>query len=186
MDDYIRTMRTGYSIPNDSEYYMLRKAMRLFAEHGSKTDDATIMAIAEAIHRELKTVIALLRGGLLNMQLADFYRKYTDEDSEETAEDVTCDLSNEPCAVLIRDELSCVVFEAFRSLDFRKRTMLSAHMGFCPECFSTRNSDGNPLPRQKYQDIMLQFGLSSQDTVHTACRDALDEIESCVKSYLDE
>ena len=184
VDDYIRTMRTGYSVPNDTEYYLLRKAMRLFAEHDYKTDEATISAISDAIHREPKTVLDMLRGGLRNMRFIDFYRSYTDEDSEESAEDVTCDLRNEPCAVLIRQERNDAIYEAFQSLTLRERTMLSEHLGFCPDCFSTRDKDGKPLPKWTYMDIMLQFGLSSPDTVDKTCRRALNKLVMSLRDIL--
>ena len=47
--EYIRSMRTGFTIQSNDEYLRLRKAMRLYCEFGSKNDDATIEKIAEAI-----------------------------------------------------------------------------------------------------------------------------------------
>lgn len=52
IDDYIRTMRTGYTVPTDAEYSLLRKAMALYAEYGYKSDDETINKIAIAIGRK--------------------------------------------------------------------------------------------------------------------------------------
>lgn len=46
IDDYIRTMRTGYTIPSGDEYVLLRKAMALYAKYDYKSDDATINQIA--------------------------------------------------------------------------------------------------------------------------------------------
>ena len=40
IDDYIRTMRTGYTIPSGDEYALLRKAMALYAKYGYKSDDS--------------------------------------------------------------------------------------------------------------------------------------------------
>lgn len=45
--DYIRTMRTGFTVPTDTEYYLLRMAVRLYAENNYKTDDATLTTIGE-------------------------------------------------------------------------------------------------------------------------------------------
>ena len=50
VDDYIRTMRTGFTVPTDKEYYLLRTAMRLYAEHDYKTNDETVALIAKKIH----------------------------------------------------------------------------------------------------------------------------------------
>ena len=76
VDDYIRTMRTGFTVPTDTEYYLLRTAMRLYAEHDYKTDDETVAMIAKKIHRRPERVREMLRGGLQNMQFTDFYLTY--------------------------------------------------------------------------------------------------------------
>ena len=176
VDDYIRTMRTGFTVPTDTEYYLLRTAMRLYAEHDYKTDDETVAIIAEKIHRKPERVREMIRSGLQNMQFTDFYRTYEDEDGEENTEDVTCDRSSEPSAMFFRDEQAADLYEAFQALDYRERDMLSKHLGFCPECFATRDKHGKPLEKWTYTDLMLQYGLSSPDTAEKACRKALEKI----------
>lgn len=173
VDDYIRTMRTGFTVPTDTEYYLLRTAMRLYAKHDYKTDDATLAAIGEKIHRKPEYVREMIRSGLQNMQFTDFYCTFEDEDSEESTEDVTCDRSSEPSATFFRDEQAADLYEAFQALDYRERDMLSKHLGFCPECFSTADKDGKQLRKWTYTDLMLQYGLSSPDTVEKACKKAL-------------
>lgn len=176
VDDYIRTMRTGFTVPTDTEYYLLRTAMRLYAEHDFKTDDETVAMIAKKIHRRPERVREMLRGGLQNMQFTDFYRTYDDEDGEESTEDVTSDSSSEPGAMFFRDEQAADLYEAFQSLDYREKDMLSKHLGFCPECFATRDKNGKPLRKWIYTDLMLQYGLSSPDTVEKACKKALEKM----------
>ena len=173
VDDYIRTMRTGFTVPTDTEYYLLRTAMRLYAEHDYKTDDATLAAIGEKIRRKPEHVREMIRSGLQNMQFADFYRTYEDEDGEEGTEDVTVDRSSDPAAMFLRDEQAADLYEAFQALEYRERDMLSRHLGFCPECFATKDRDGKPLEKWTYTDLMLQYGLSSPDTVETVCKKAL-------------
>ena len=177
VDDYIRTMRTGFTVPTDTEYYLLRTAMRLYAERDYKTDDETVNLIAEKIKRKPERVREMLRCGLQNMQFTDFYRTYEDEDGEEGAEDVTSDRSSEPGAMFFRDEQAADLYEAFQSLDYRERDMLSKHLGFCPECFATRDKHGKPLAKWTYTDLMLQYGLSSPDTVEKVCKKALEKIQ---------
>ena len=176
VDDYIRTMRTGFTVPTDTEYYLLRTAMRLYTEHDCKMDDATLAAIGEKIRRKPEYVREMIRSGLQNMQFTDFYRTYDDEDGEESTENVTCDRSSEPSAMFFRDEQAADLYEAFQSLDYRERDMLSKHLGFCPECFSTVSKNGKPLEKWTYTDLMLQYGLSSPDTVEKVCRKALEKI----------
>jgi len=182
VDDYIRTMRTGFTVPTDTEYYLLRTAMRLYAEHDYKTDDETVAMIAKKIHRRPERVREMLHGGLQNMQFTDFYLTYEDVDGEEGAEDVTVDRSSEPGAMFFRDEQAADLYEAFQALDYRERDMLSRHLGFCPECFSTVDKAGKPLEKWTYTDLMLQYGLSSPDTVEKTCKKALEKIRGNLNS----
>ena len=182
VDDYIRTMRTGFTVPTDKEYYLLRTAMHLYAEHDYKTVDETINLIAAKIQRKPERVRDMLRGGLQNMQFTDFYRTYEDEDGEEGAEDVTCDHSTDPSAMFFRDEQAADLYEAFQSLEYRERDMLSLHLGFCPECFATRDKHGKPLEKWTYTDLMLRYGLSSPDTVEKVCKKALEKLRNAFSS----
>ena len=184
VDEYIRTMRTGFTVPTDKEYYLLRTAMRLYAEHDYKTNDETVALIAKKIHRKPERVREMLRGGLQNMQFTDFYRTYEDEDGEEGAEDVTCDRSRESSALFFRDEQSADLYEVFHSLDYRERDMLSLHLGFCPECFATRDKDCKPLETWTYTDLMLRYGLSSPDTAEKACKRALEKMQAALLNSL--
>ena len=184
VDDYIRTMRTGFTVPTDTEYYLLRTAMRLYVEHDYKTDDATLAVIGEKIHRKPEYVREMIQSGLQNMQFTDFYRSYEDEDGEEGTEDVTRDQSSEPSAMFFRDEQATDLYEAFQSLDYRERDMLSKHLGFCPECFSTVDKDGKPLRKWTYTDLMLRYGLSSPDTAEKACKRALEKMKAALLNSL--
>lgn len=47
--EYIRTMRTGFTVQRNDEYSRLKKTMRLFRGSGGKADRATIQKIAQAI-----------------------------------------------------------------------------------------------------------------------------------------
>ncbi len=178
MHDYVRTMRTGCSVPNDTEYYLLRKAMRLFAEHGEKTDDETVAAIAAAIHREPKTTLELIRSGMRNMRILELDREAGDEDDEPME---IGSLSDEPSALFFQAYQMDALYDAFQKLDYKEREMLARHYGFCPECFSVKDKDGRPLPKETYEDIMLDFGLSSPDTVEKTCKRALEKIRKAIQ-----
>ena len=116
------------------------------------------------------------------MQFTDFYRTYDDEDGEGGAEDVTCDRSTDPSAMVLRDEQAADLYEAFQSLEYRERDMLSLHLGFCPECFATRDKNGKPLEKWTYMDLMLRYGLSSPDTAEKVCRKALEKMRNAFSS----
>ena len=176
MHDYVRTMRTGCTVPSDTEYYLLRKAMRLFAEHGEKTDDETIAAIAAAIHREPKTALEMIRSGMQNMHVLELDRDVGDE--EEPVE--VGSLIDEPSALFFQAYQMDTLYDAFWRLDLREREIVSAHLGFCPECFSTKDRVGKRIERQTFEDIMLLFGLSSPDTVDKAYRRALEKLRKAL------
>lgn len=177
MHDYVRTMRTGCSVPNDTEYYLLRKAMRLFAEHGERTDDETIAAIAAAIHREPKTTLEMSRSGMRNMRVLELDRDAGDEDDEPME---IGNLSDEPSALFFQAYQMDALYDAFRKLDYKEREMLARHYGFCPECFSVKDKDGRPLPKETYEDIVLDFGLSSPDTAEKTCKRALEKMRKTI------
>ena len=172
MHEYIRTMRTGLSVPTDTEYYLLRKAMRLFSEYGQKMDEATIAAIAEAIHREPKTVREMIRSGIENMRVLELDSK-TDDEDEPTE---VGSLNDEPSALFFQAYQMDEVSEAFRKLTYREREIVSARLGFCPECFSTIDKYGKPRKKQTFEDLMLQFGLSSPATVEKSYQRALEKM----------
>ncbi len=177
MHEYVRTMRTGCTVPSDTEYYLLRKAMRLFEENGQKTDDATIAMIGEAIRREPKTVFDMIQSGAQNMRVLAL--EHTTDNEDEPMEFGS--LSVEPSALFFQAYELDVLIDAFQHLTLREREMLGRHYGFCPECFSVVDKDGSPLPKQTYEDIMLDFGLSSPDTVEKICKGALGKIRCLIK-----
>ena len=93
--EYIRTMRTGFTVQSNDEYLRLRKAMRLFREYGGKVDSVTIQKIAQAIGASKEDTAEIICSGMQNMQFVDYYRQYADEDSEESREEVAADETSE-------------------------------------------------------------------------------------------
>ena len=79
--EYIRSMRTGFTIQSYDEYLRLRKAMRLYREFGNKSDDATLEKIAEAIGSSKEDAAEIIRCGMQNMQFVEYYHQYADGDS---------------------------------------------------------------------------------------------------------
>lgn len=190
---YIRTMRTGLTVQSDDEYLTLRKAMALFEKYGSKTDAETIEKIAAEIDRSDETTIEILQSGLRNMQFIDFYRRYADEDSEESAEEVAPDPSSEPYKLLIRKMIYDGLWEAYQKLNYREKSMVAAHLGFCRECWSIYYADKTeldeygepkkiPFEKQAFIDIAYDHMLSSPATADRTYRQAIDKM----RKYLTE
>ena len=186
--EYIRSMRTGFTIQSYDEYLRLRKAMRLYREFGNKSDDATMEKIAEAIGTSKEDAAEIIRCGMQNMQFVDFYRQYADEDSEESRKEVAHDSSSEPDKIFFDLEQTEAVMTAFEKLNYRERAMVSAHLGFCMECYATHyydkdevDKDGKPtrkpIPEEAFIDIAIDHGLASPDTADKTYRKALDKMK---------
>ena len=184
--DYIRIMR-GLTIQSRDEYLRLRKVMRLYREYGQKTDDATIQRIAAELQEKPELIKELIIAGIRNTQFVDFYRQYADEDSEESNEEIAADGTSDTETLFFKIERAEKVMEAFENLNYRERRMVSAHLGFCMECYATHyydkddlDEDGNPKrktrPKEAFIDIALDHGLASPDTADKTYRQALIKI----------
>ena len=171
--NYIRTMRTGYSVPTAAKYAVLRKTMALYNELGKKSDEATLERIAREIRHSVKYTREVIAAGLRMQSFVDFFVLYTDSDGEEAREDVTTDNSTNPEQAFFAALRSDAVLNVFESLDYRERMLVAAHLGFCPECYETyeiKEKGGAPIlaPRKKKSlvDLSIEHELADPDSVH--------------------
>lgn len=187
IDDYIRTIRTGYTVPTDAEYSLLRKAMALYAEYDYKNDDETINKIALAIGRKPNTARKMIAGGMRNMMFTEFYRQYADEDGEESAEDVTVDTTTEPSRMFYHERRLKILCEAFNNLEYRERAIVAEHLGFCDNCWSTRyiaEENGKKVKRKfkktAFIDLAGEHGVvpSSAGRIY---RGAIDKLRQALE-----
>lgn len=185
--DYIRTMR-GLTVQSGDEYLRLRKVMRLYREYGQKTDDTTIQRIAAKLQEKPELIKELITAGIRNTQFVDFYRQYADEDCEESREEIAADDTSDTEKMFFKIERAERVMEAFESLNYREKRMVSAHLGFCMECYATHYYDKNhldkcgkqkrkPLPKEAFIDIALDHGLASPNTADKTYRRALQKMK---------
>lgn len=185
--EYIRTMR-GLTVQSSDEYLRLRKAMRLYREYEQMTDDTTIQRIAAKLQEKPELIKELITAGIRNTQFIDFYRQYADEDSEESREEIAADGTSETEKIFFKMERAEKVMEVFESLNYRERRMVSAHLGFCMECYSTEYYDDNDLdedgkpkrkcrPKEAFIDIAIDHGLASPDTADKTYRKALQKMK---------
>ncbi len=155
---------------SSDEYLRLRKVMRLYREYGQRKDDETINKISAKLHEKPELIKDLITAGIRNTQFIDFYRQYADEDSEESREEIAADAISKTEKLFFKMERVEKVMEAFESLNYREKRMVSAHLGFCMECYATHyydkddlNEDGNPkrkpIPKEAFIDIALDHGL---------------------------
>ncbi len=94
------------------------------------------------------------------------------------------DSSLNPENIYFKQELYDKLYEAYDSLEYTEKIMHAQHLGFCPECFSTRYADKNDLdengkPKNKpiiplpYTDIATDHGFSDADTAKRVCDNAI-------------
>lgn len=184
IDNYIRTMRQGYSVLSVDEYRTLKKAMALYAKYEYKFDEETITKIAAAIGKSIKDTKEIIRSGIDSTHYTDFYRRYADEDGESTAEDVTVDDTSNPERLFFKRWQAEALFDSYENLDYRERTMVADHLGFCTECYgiyelgSDENGQTVKLLRKSkaYIDLAAEHTLSSPDTAFRIVNGAYEKL----------
>lgn len=189
--DYVRSMRTGFTAQSLAEYATLRKAMAIWDKFNRTYDDETISNIASELDESDEDTKKILLGGILNENQVDMYRQYADEDSENTAEEITIDNNSDPYYLLMKKEL----WSAYESLSFTERKMLAQRYGFCEECHSvfymdTEDLDEYGCPKKKpikpmlYTDIATDHEYSSANTAKSKCEKAIDKLRKAVKDFI--
>ena len=194
VEEYVRTARTGYSMQSAHEFRLARKAMAIYSENGYRSDLASILKIAAVIGKSEKDTREILQSAIDNTKYVDFYRKYADEDGEESSEDVTCDYSTEPCGEFIHLWRQKALFGAYEKLDYREREMIADHLGFCSNCYSVfelaEDEDGNKAKvfrkEKAFIDLAADHTLASPDTAFRICNGGYEKmlIELTVDDYI--
>lgn len=194
VDEYIRTMRYGYTMQSADEQKTARKAMALYREYEYKADDDTIRKIADVIGKSEKDTREIIQCSVDNTHFVDFCRKYADEDGETTGEDVTCDYSTEPCREYIHLWREKALFGAFEKLAYREREMIADHLGFCTVCYGifemADDENGKPIKafrkKKAYIDLAAEHTLASPDTAYRICQGGYEKmiIDLAVDEYI--
>ena len=184
IDNYIRTMRQGYSVQSVDEYRTLKKAMALYAKYEYNFDEEIITKIAAEIGKSIKDTKEIIRAGIDSTHYTDFYRRYADEDGESTAEDITADKTSNPERLFFKQWQADALFDAYESLDYRERTMVADHLGFCTECYGIyelgKDENGKPVKllckSKAYIDLAAEHTLSSPDTAFRIVNGAYEKL----------
>lgn len=177
--DYVRQMRAGFTVESEATYANLRKIMAIYNKQGGKYDDDTLSSIAEQVGLSENMVRQMILGGLRNLSLADFYVKYSDEDAEDSREDVSRDDTFEPYKELLHTLRHDAVFDAFDSLDYREREVIQAHLGFCGCCHSTKGQKNKKLT---FYEIAVSHQLSSAQAAEDIFYMAMDKMRAKLKA----
>ena len=184
IDNYIRTMRQGYSAQSVDEYRTLKKAMALYAKYEYNFDEETITKIAAEIGKNIKDTKEIIQAGIDSTHYTDFYRRYADEDGESTAEEITADKTSDPERLFFKQWQTDALFDAYENLDYRERTMVADHLGFCTECYGIYELGKDETDKtvkllrksKAYIDLAAEHTLSSPDTAFRIVNGAYDKI----------
>lgn len=190
--EYIRTMRTGYTISTEDEDARLRKIMALYGENNYRNDDKTIGKIAEVLNLNPKLVSEIISDGLRNMNYTEFYKDLVDDESEVGAEEYIADSSSDPWTLLLKAMKKEAIHEVFSMLNYEERYMVAGRLGFCMDCFSeyyadekVLDSEGEPrmvkFKKQTYLDLAYAFEKSSLDTAYQTVNRAYEKMREWLK-----
>lgn len=168
---YIRTMRTGFSDNSETAYRIMRKIMYLYYLYGG-TNEA-LPKVAGKVNRSEKYVSEMIAAGLQSISIAEFYKKYADDETQGYA---TADFSTEPLSILMRVELHNLLKEAFAKLGYREREMIYSHLGLCPECLRFTQKS------KTYLEIATENELSSAQAAENEVNRAYEKLRKYIKS----
>lgn len=189
--NYIRTMRTGYTVSTQAEDIRLRKTMRLFNKYGKRSDAESINKIAKEIETSPELVYEIIYSALRNQKQTDFYQNYSDDEIEDNREEIMFSPTTEPESIFFKNLQSNKLWKAFESLDYRERAMVSAHLGFCMECYSTFYYDNDDIdekgkpkkkeyPKQTFQQLAIDHELSSANTALIIYKRAINKLRKAI------
>lgn len=176
---YIRTMRTGLTVPSDSEYKKVRKAMRLYSIY--KKDPNALKKISKAIGVKEDTASQILQGALRNQQFVDFYRQYADDDGEESREEICGDDTYEPLRTLVQKELTETLFSAYNALSYKEQEVIRIRTGVCPDCHRVQN---RKYKSPTFYETAITIGLSSAEADEKIYREGNRKMRGVLASFL--
>ena len=193
--DYIRSMRTGFTVQSLAEYAKLRKAMAVWDKYDRSYADATLEAVAVELGETTDDTKEILLGGFLNENRADLYQQYAEDDEAESTEEAHPDTTSDTYSLYMKGELYARLWDAYDKLEYTERMMLAQRIGFCFDCHSTFYMDYDDLdeygePKKKpikpmmYTDIAIDHEYSSANTAHKKCEKALAKLKEAIKDLI--
>ena len=188
MHYYIRKMRRGCTVTSAYADKKLRTVMKKFYDYGGRNDLETICKVAEDMKIPQEEATEIIQCALLNTLCTGSHRQFGSADGEweESSEERTVSPYPEPYEALLQQYQTEALLAAWHSLDYREQEMLAAHLGFCPDCFSTLERTGEssawhvctPRKRIPYADLAIDFGLSSAESSQRICEQAITKLHS--------
>ena len=194
MHYYIRKMRRGCTVTSAYADKKLRTVMKKFYDYGGRNDLETICKVAEDMKIPQEEATEIIQCALLNTLCTGSHRQFGSADGEweESSEERTVSHYPEPYEALLKECQAKALCFAWESLDYREQEMLSAHLGFCPECFSVLEKTGSsekwydcvPKKRTPYADLAIDYGLSSPESAQRICEQALKKLQVAIEQSI--
>ena len=107
---------------------------------------------------------------------------------------MTVDTTSNPEKLSFKQWQAETLFSAYEALDYRERSMVADHLGFCPECYGiyelSKDENGNSVKLLRkgkvYIDLAAEHMLSSPDTAFQIVNGAYEKmlIELAIDEYI--
>ena len=191
IDDYIRTAQSGVITMTADTYPVLRRIMAIYHLNGDDCSNSSIQRIADETGMDEKTVCKYIAIGTLNERREDFYRQY-DEDGEETAEDISVDITSQPDKMYFRAVLYDALHQAYGSLTYREQRTVAKHLGFCDTCWSVRKAvlingeiEYRPIKPMTFEEISHSASRRSDKASERTYNNALEKMRKTLLFHLE-
>ena len=188
IDECIRQLRPGLSVDTQSEYSRLRKIMWAYNTMDNPNSEESLKQLAEKLNMSEPLLIDYLQGAVRNQNIL-FSDSLYENDSEDNSSSLPLpDSSAEPSYVFFKNELRDKLFSAFDNLSVREKEVVSRHLGFCPECFSTYTIDSNgeqvSNPKEPFSLLCFYLGINEKTASRIykkAIKQMKEEIQKAIK-----
>ena len=155
LDEYIRSTRTGYSVPSAGKYKKLKKVMAIYNANGRKDDPELISYIASEVKISEKMTRELIDAGRRSEGYADKYYGFLIAEGEDVWTEIPRDNRTNPERVYLLRYRERMLKRAFKMLDNQDQDTIAAYNKFCPVCF------GN-VPKRKKKDMAFEREVDAQ------------------------
>ena len=126
--------------------------------------------------------------GIRNQQ--PFY--VTDEDGEETAEDISVDTTSQPDKLYFREVLYDALHQAYGSLTYREQRTVAKHLGFCDTCWSVRKAvlingeiEYRPIKPMTFEEISHSASRKSDKASERTFYAAMEKMRKHIETDAD-
>lgn len=167
--EYVRTMRSGFTVPSVHEFRILRNVMKRFNETDRDYSGENLERIAKELGLSVKLVKEYILGGLDNENVISMDEEI-DEETGHTMEELMAGReasAEETCFRLLRWES---MIKAFVNLTPRQKYIVASRCGICEHCFGIREE-------KTFKEIATNNGLASAKAAEQIYKKAVKRLK---------